>query len=507
MKLGSDARAGGLADNWHVALVPVWLASYLQEPETRALARLSLFEAHFDKAAALHMCAAAPRLASPSEANRTEEAQQLLDDLQHAHLLLPALGNRFGMHLMVRHYSQRRRMESSDEEQHASERLFISWVLGSVPGQLAQVQAELWQAHPASADSNSAAAELLAAELRNVRTLCNLLSMEQHADLLTDATRMAQMGTLTWALEACGRASDAAMLRQLCPQRGNGRRRRQTSNRPRPGGKGAHTHGEQCASASGQLSTLVGSNANERHVQLNKEDPDSKSSAAAAATGTGDFSVAAKLHAEDLEARLHFLGVEHLDTLASMGKFTGALEGMMGQHSAAISFATIANALTPLNRALAAVNGANGRGGKLVSACQALLHGGLSPQHPVLAAAVHEEILEIMQRQLPVEHSSTLKAMISLARSKQQAGKHADAVRRWGQVLEVRQRLLGPAHPDTLRQHGRAGWRAGGSWAQPKGRASEEGSPVGGAKGAGSLGIIVWPLDMHVALPAGVHLR
>ncbi|KAK9810167.1 hypothetical protein WJX72_005990 [[Myrmecia] bisecta] len=221
LDLERGARQGSLMEDWRVAPVPVWLSDYLKEEEKRALARLSIFEGHFTEPAAVHM-----EFADISEDTDKAAAQTLarrrLRDLQNAHLLLPIFGSGYVMHLMVRHYAQGEQAKQRPEEQHRIQYLFITWLLTSLPEQLAAVQAELRTTFTAAGASSSrdlhAAAQPLASALRNLRAMRNLISAPQHVSLMQDPARVDQVRKLADVLYQCGQTPEAKQLQELLVQ-------------------------------------------------------------------------------------------------------------------------------------------------------------------------------------------------------------------------------------------------------------------------------------------------
>jgi tetratricopeptide (TPR) repeat protein len=70
--------------------------------------------------------------------------------------------------------------------------------------------------------------------------------------------------------------------------------------------------------------------------------------------------------------------------------------------------------------------------------------GKYAESEPVLIKA-----LEIRRRILGADHPDTIKSMASLANLHRSEGKSAEAETLLASVLETRRRVLGPAHPDT----------------------------------------------------------
>ena len=66
------------------------------------------------------------------------------------------------------------------------------------------------------------------------------------------------------------------------------------------------------------------------------------------------------------------------------------------------------------------------------------------------ARKLHEQTLEIRRRILGPEHPDTLWSMNNLAIVLGEQGKHDEARKLLEQTLEIRRRILGPEHPDTL---------------------------------------------------------
>ena len=70
------------------------------------------------------------------------------------------------------------------------------------------------------------------------------------------------------------------------------------------------------------------------------------------------------------------------------------------------------------------------------------------------AIPLFEQILGVRQRMLSPDDPDTLTSQNNLASAYQDAGRTAEAIRLYEQNLEVRERLLGPDHPDTLNSRG-----------------------------------------------------
>jgi non-specific serine/threonine protein kinase/serine/threonine-protein kinase len=68
-----------------------------------------------------------------------------------------------------------------------------------------------------------------------------------------------------------------------------------------------------------------------------------------------------------------------------------------------------------------------------------------------LAEELNARALEIKRRVLGPEHPDTLKSMGNLANVYTYEGKDAQAEELFNQTLEIQKRVLGPEHPDTLR--------------------------------------------------------
>jgi tetratricopeptide (TPR) repeat protein len=66
------------------------------------------------------------------------------------------------------------------------------------------------------------------------------------------------------------------------------------------------------------------------------------------------------------------------------------------------------------------------------------------------AEALHSQTLEIKRRVLGAEHSDTLGSMTNLAHVYDQQGKYAQAEALRSRTLEIQRRVLGPTHPSTL---------------------------------------------------------
>ena len=66
------------------------------------------------------------------------------------------------------------------------------------------------------------------------------------------------------------------------------------------------------------------------------------------------------------------------------------------------------------------------------------------------AARIHCETLEVRRRVLGAEHTDTLASACNLANALVEQGKLLQAVELHRQTLEARRRVLGPEHPDTL---------------------------------------------------------
>jgi tetratricopeptide (TPR) repeat protein len=63
---------------------------------------------------------------------------------------------------------------------------------------------------------------------------------------------------------------------------------------------------------------------------------------------------------------------------------------------------------------------------------------------------LYREILEIKRRVLGPEHKNTLTSMFNLAWTLQREGRYADAEKLQRETLEIQRRVLGPEHSDTL---------------------------------------------------------
>ena len=66
------------------------------------------------------------------------------------------------------------------------------------------------------------------------------------------------------------------------------------------------------------------------------------------------------------------------------------------------------------------------------------------------AAQLFEETLDIRKRVLGPEHPDTLESMNGLAVSYWSLGQMKAAAQLFKETLEIRKRALGPEHPDTL---------------------------------------------------------
>jgi tetratricopeptide (TPR) repeat protein len=66
------------------------------------------------------------------------------------------------------------------------------------------------------------------------------------------------------------------------------------------------------------------------------------------------------------------------------------------------------------------------------------------------ALALDQEVLEIRRRVLGPEHPDTLLTMSNLAFDYDSEGKHAQALALDREVLDIQRRVLGPRHPNTL---------------------------------------------------------
>ena len=80
------------------------------------------------------------------------------------------------------------------------------------------------------------------------------------------------------------------------------------------------------------------------------------------------------------------------------------------------------------------------------------------------AIPLFEQILAVRQRTLGPDDSETLISQNNLASAYQDAGRIAEAIRLYELNLEIRERLLGPDHPSTLNSRGNlaAAYRDGG---------------------------------------------
>ena len=63
---------------------------------------------------------------------------------------------------------------------------------------------------------------------------------------------------------------------------------------------------------------------------------------------------------------------------------------------------------------------------------------------------LNEECLEIRKRVLGPEHPDTLQSMDGLAATYVNLGRLTEALKLYEECLEIRKRVLGPEHPDTL---------------------------------------------------------
>ena len=63
---------------------------------------------------------------------------------------------------------------------------------------------------------------------------------------------------------------------------------------------------------------------------------------------------------------------------------------------------------------------------------------------------MHRQTLELREKVLGVEHPDTLMSMNNLAMVLQAQGKYEAAEEMHRQTLELREKVLGPEHPDTL---------------------------------------------------------
>ena len=66
------------------------------------------------------------------------------------------------------------------------------------------------------------------------------------------------------------------------------------------------------------------------------------------------------------------------------------------------------------------------------------------------ALKLNEECLEIRKRVLGPEHPDTLRSMDGLAATYVNLGRLTEALMLYEECLEIRKRVLGPEHPDTL---------------------------------------------------------
>ena len=84
------------------------------------------------------------------------------------------------------------------------------------------------------------------------------------------------------------------------------------------------------------------------------------------------------------------------------------------------------------------------------------------------AIPLFEQILAVRQRMLGPDDSETLISQNNLASAYQDAGRTAEAIRLYELNLEIRERLLGPDHPSTLNSRGNlaAAYRDGGRVAE-----------------------------------------
>jgi hypothetical protein len=60
------------------------------------------------------------------------------------------------------------------------------------------------------------------------------------------------------------------------------------------------------------------------------------------------------------------------------------------------------------------------------------------------------QVLELRKKVLGPEHPDTLTSMANLALTYSSQGRWAEAEQLEAQVLELRKKVLGPEHPDTL---------------------------------------------------------
>ena len=63
---------------------------------------------------------------------------------------------------------------------------------------------------------------------------------------------------------------------------------------------------------------------------------------------------------------------------------------------------------------------------------------------------LYKQTLELRKRVLGDEHPDTLRSMNNLARFYSKLGQHQEAMQLDKQTVEAQQRILGPAHPSTL---------------------------------------------------------
>jgi hypothetical protein len=63
---------------------------------------------------------------------------------------------------------------------------------------------------------------------------------------------------------------------------------------------------------------------------------------------------------------------------------------------------------------------------------------------------MQRELLDVRRRLLGLEHPDTLATMNNLGTSLGYQGKHAEAEQMQRELLELQRRVLGPEHPETL---------------------------------------------------------
>jgi serine/threonine protein kinase len=161
--------------------------------------------------------------------------------------------------------------------------------------------------------------------------------------------------------------------------------------------------------------------------------------------GMGRPDPAAKQFERVRELRREHLGLDHLDTLASMNSLANSYAAL-GRHADAL---------------------------KLHEETLAQQKAKLSPDHPDTLMTMHnlansyaalgrqadalelrEETLALRKAKLGPDHPDTLRSMFNLAASYLLLDRHAEALKVLEETLALQKAKLGPDHPDTLRSMG-----------------------------------------------------